>query len=168
MDGNGRIGRLLLSLLFVEWKLLPLPLLYLSVYFHRHRQDYYDLLLGVSERGDWRDWVLFFLRGVTDQAQDGMVRARKLQDLREAWHTRLTQARTSALALRLADALFAAPIITIPQAQRLLEVTYRSAQNNVERLVNAGILQLAGDVSYGRTYIATEIMDTIRDKDEPA
>lgn len=62
----------------------------------------------------------------------------------------------------------AAPIITIPQAQRLLEVTYRSAQNNVEKLVNPGILQLADDVSYGKTYLATEIVDIIRDKDQAA
>jgi Fic family protein len=164
VDGNGRMGRLLLSLLFVEWELLPLPLLYLSAYFHRRRQGYYDLLLGVSERGAWRDWVLFFLHGVADQAQDAMARARKLQDLQGVWHERLTQARTSALALRLADALFAAPILTIPQAQRLLQVAYHSAQNNVERLVKAGILQPAGDVSYGKTYIATEIMGIIQDQ----
>ncbi|MBM4430800.1 MAG: hypothetical protein FJ026_10720 [Chloroflexi bacterium] len=112
--------------------------------------------------------MVFFLRGVTDQSQDGMVRATKLQDLRQAWHTQLTQARISALALRLADALFSAPIITIPQAQRLLQVTYRSAQMNVQRLVQAGILQLAGEASYGRTCIATEIMNIIRDKDQPA
>jgi len=168
VDGNGRIGRLLLSLLLIEWKLLPLPLLYLSAYFHRRRQDYYDLLLGVSERGDWRDWTLFFLRGIAEQAQDAIVRATQLQDLRAEWHKRLTQARTSALALRLADALFAAPIITIPEAQRLLQVAYHSAQNNVEKLVKANILQPVGDVSYGKTYIATEIMGIIHDQEQAA
>ena len=166
VDGNGRIGRLLISLLLVEWKLLPLPLLYLSVYFYRYQQDYYDLLLAVSERGDWRDWVLFFLRGVTDQAQDAIVCAKQLQDLQITWRERLMQARTSALLLRLADSLFASPIITIPEAKRLLGVTYHSAQRNVERLVEARILQPADDASYGKTYLATEILDIIVDIDK--
>lgn len=167
VDGNGRIGRLLISLLLVEWKLLPLPLLYLSAYFHRYRQDYYDLLMAVSERGDWRDWVLFFLHGVTDQARDAIVCAKRLQDLQTAWHERLMQARTSALLVRLVDSLFASPVITIPEAQRLLGVTYRSAQHNVERLVTAGILRPVGDASYGKTYLAAEILDIIVDKEPP-
>ena len=169
VDGNGRIGRLLLSLLLSEWNLLPLPLLYLSAYFYRHRQDYYDLLLGVSERGDWRAWVLFFLHGVAEQAEDAMARARDLQDLREDWHKRLSQARTSALALRLTEALFTTPIITIPQAQRLLELgSYHSAQKNVEKLVEAGILQLADDATYGKSYIAAGILRIVHDQDQPA
>lgn len=169
VDGNGRIGRLLLSLLLSEWNLLPLPLLYLSAYFYRHRQDYYDLLLGVSERGDWRAWVLFFLHGVAEQAEDAMARARDLQDLREDWHKRLSQARTSALALRLTEALFTTPIITIPQAQRLLELgSYHSAQKNVEKLVEAGILQLADDATYGKSYIAAGILRIVHDQDRPA
>ena len=166
VDGNGRIGRLLFSLLLVEWELLPLPLLYLSAYFYRYRQDYYDLLLAVSERGAWRDWVLFFLRGVTDQAQDAIVCAKQLQDLQIAWRERLMQARTSALLVRLADGLFTSPIITIPEAQRLLNVTYHSARRNVEKLVTAGILQPAADASYAKTYLATEILDIIVDVGE--
>lgn len=63
-DGNGRVGRLLIVLLLVHWGLLPLPLLYLSAYLERHRQQYYDLLLAVSERGDWLSWLVFFLRSV--------------------------------------------------------------------------------------------------------
>ena len=168
VDGNGRIGRLLLSLLLVQWDLLPLPLLYLSAYFHRHRQAYCDLLLGVSERGAWRDWLLFFSRGVAEQAEDALTRARKLQDLQQEWHRRLAQARVSALALRLTDSLFATPVLTIPGAQRFLNVTYPSAQRNVERLVQAGILRLVSETSYGRAYVATEILDVIRDKDGPA
>jgi len=165
VDGNGRIGRLLLSLLLVQWQLLPLPLLYLSAYFHRYRQDYYDLLLGVSERGDWRAWLLFFLRGVAEQARDALERARRLQDLREEWHRRLAQARTSALTLRLVDILFTSPILTISQAQRLLKVgSYHSARKNVEKLVSAGILQPEGDATYGKTYIAAEILRIVHDR----
>jgi len=161
VDGNGRIGRLLISLLLVEWGLIPLPLLYLSAFFHRYRQAYYDLLMAVSESGAWGDWLLFFLRGVTEQARDAIARAKRLQGLQATWRERLTQARASALLLRLADSLFASPVLTIPEAQRLLDVTYRSAQRNVEKLVEAGILQQVGDASYGKTFFAAEILQAI-------
>ncbi len=164
VDGNGRIGRLFLSLLLVEWELLPLPLLYLSAYFYRHRQEYYDLLLAVSEQGAWREWVLFFLRGIIEQAQDAIVRGQRLQDLQAAWRQRLAQARASALLLRLADALFESPVITIPMAQNLLGTTYHSARRNVERLVQEGILQPVDDArSRSRTFTATEILDITAD-----
>lgn len=165
LDGNGRVGRLILSLLMVEWKLLPLPLLYLSAYFYRQRQDYYDLLLGVSQRGAWRDWLLFFLHGVSEQAEDAAARAGQLQDLHDKWHQWLSQTRNSALTLKLADTLFSTPILTIPQAARLLDVTYPAAQQNVERLVQAGILQLREKAAYGKTYVAAEILAVVRDKE---
>lgn len=160
VDGNGRIGRLLISLLLVEWGLLPIPLLYLSAFFHRHRQEYYDLLMAVSERGAWRDWITFFLQGVAEQARDAVVRAKRLQDLQASWRERLAEAR-SATPLRLADSLFDSPVLTIPQAQRHLGVTYRSAQRNVQKLVAAGILQQMGESSYGKTFLASEILEAI-------
>ncbi len=161
LDGNGRIGRLLISLLLVNWNLLPLPLLYLSAYFERHRNDYYGLLLAVSERGAWREWVMFFLRGVADQARDAVTRSKRLQDLQLEWRARLQRARVSALALRLADSLFDAPVLTIPRAQRLLEVTYRTAQRNIEKLVEVDILQPLSESAYGRTFVSTEILRTV-------
>ena len=100
----------------------------------------------------------FFLRGVAEQARDTIVRAKRLQDLQLEWRQRLTQARASALLLRLTDSLFKAPVLTIPDAQRILGVRqYHSAQRNVEKLVAAGILQQAGESSYGRTFLAKEI-----------
>jgi Fic family protein len=162
IDGNGRIGRLLLILLLVHWGLLPLPLLYLSAYFEKHRQAYYDLLLSVSTRGAWREWVEFFLRGVAEQARDAVVRAKQLQDLQAEWRVRLTQARASGLAIRLADTLFDSPFITIPQAQRRLGVKqYHSARRHVQRLVEMGILKPLGAPSYGKTFVAAEIMRVI-------
>ena len=162
IDGNGRIGRLLLILLLVHWRLLPLPLLYLSAYFEKHRQAYYDLLLSVSTRGTWREWVEFFLRGVAEQARDAVVRAKQLQDLQAEWRVRLTQARASGLAIRLADTLFDSPFITIPHAQRRLGVKqYHSARRHVQRLVEMGILKPLGAPSYGKTFVAAEIMRVI-------
>ncbi len=159
-DGNGRIGRLLTSLLLVHWKLLPLPLLYLSAFFEQHRQDYYDLLRAVSERGAWREWVELFLQGVAEQARDASVRAKRLQDLQLDWRERLAEAR-SASPLRLAESLFESPVVTIPQAQRLLDVTYHSARRNVEKLVMADILQPIGESPRGKMFVAQEVLEAV-------
>jgi Fic family protein len=158
VDGNGRIGRLLISLLLVSWNLLPLPLLYLSAYFERNRNLYYDLLMGVSEKGGWRDWVLFFLRGVAEQAEDAADRARRLEDLRIGWRKCLSQARSSSLTLALVDTLFESPVITIPRVQETLNVTYRTAQLTVGKLAEAEIVRQVGSASYGKTFIAAEIL----------
>jgi Fic family protein len=144
-----------------SWDLLPLPLLYLSAYFERHRSLYYDLLLAVSRRSAWREWVLFFLNGVVEQARDASDRARRLNDLRSAWRDRLTEARASSHALKLADSLFVSPLLNIPQAQKALDVAYPTAQRSVEKLVEAGILQQAGEQQYGKTYAAGEILSVV-------
>jgi Fic family protein len=161
LDGNGRIGRLLIMLLLVTWDLLPLPLLYLSAFFEQHRREYYDLLRSVSEKGAWQEWVAFFLRGVAEQARDAGARAKRLQDLQREWRERLVRVRGTALLLRLIDSLFISPVLTIPQAQRLLAVTYRSAKANVDKLVQAEILKQTGESSYGKMYLAPEILEAI-------
>lgn len=161
LDGNGRIGRLLISLLSVSWKLLPLPLLYLSAYFERNRQAYYDLLMAVSARSAWHDWVLFFLKGLTEQARDASDRAKRLQDLQLEWHRRLARGRGSTRLISLADHLFASPIISVPRAARLLGLSYPAAGNNVEKLVQADILKPMAEMSYGKTYVAEAILDII-------
>ncbi len=165
IDGNGRIGRLLITLLLVQWELLPLPLLYLSAYFYRYRQDYYDLLRAVSERGAWEDWVLFFLRGVAEQAQDAIARARRLQDLREKWRSQLIRTRASALPLKLMEHLFVTPVLTVPQVQQWLEVSHPTAQRVVEKLVQEGILHPAGEASYRRAFRAVDILKTLSEEE---
>jgi Fic family protein len=159
LDGNGRIGRLLISLLLVEWGLLPLPLLYLSAYFERERQAYYDLLWAVNARGDWRAWVLFFLRGVAEQAQDAGARAKRLQDLQAEWRAHVAQERAPALTLNLVDELFRSPMVTIPLVAKLLNVTYHSAQRHVERLLKAGVLVQVSDQPSGKVYTAQAILE---------
>lgn len=163
IDGNGRVGRLLISLLLVHWGLLPLPLLYLSAYFERRREEYYSLLLAVSERGAWEEWLHFFLAGVADQSRDAIRRASQLQDLQARWRHAVTQARSSALLPRLVDNLFERPFVTIPQAAEMLGVTYHSARGNVQRLVDAGILTpLNPDAGYGRMYYAPEVVQIVQ------
>ncbi len=123
LDGNGRIGRLLISLLLVHWNLLPAPLLYLSAYFEKRRGEYYSLLLAVSERGAWLEWTEFFLAGVAEQARDGVERARRLQELQARWRTLLQKARVSALTLAAADSLFELPIVSSESLRKRFEVT---------------------------------------------
>lgn len=157
-DGNGRVGRLLIALQTCDWGLLPAPLLYLSAYFEANRGRYMELLLNVSREGAWIDWVNFFLIGVAEQSADAARRARMMLDLRDRYRSMLQAARSSALLLQLSDELFATPIMTIPKAQRVLGVTYRSAQLNVEKLVAAGVLrELRGRRT--RTFLARPIID---------
>ena len=162
LDGNGRIGRLLISLLLHEWALLPLPLLYLSAYFERQRRDYYDLLLAVSQRGTWNEWLIFFLNGVAEQSRDATKRVKQLQDIQQTWRQTLTTARSSSLALQLADSLFENPVLTIPQAQRRLGVrSYHTAQRHVEMLVDAGVLRVWQGEEQTRMFIADAIFEVI-------
>lgn len=157
IDGNGRIGRLLMSMLMIQWNLLPAPLLYLSAFFERNRSTYYDLLLEVSQQGNWRDWVLFFLQGVAEQARDAGDRAKKLQDLQAGWRQQLAAAK-SPQPMLLADKLFDTPLITATQAARMLNVTYPTASDAIKRLVEAGVLHQVGDNSRERAYAALDII----------
>lgn len=158
VDGNGRIGRLLLSLLLVNWNLLPLPLLYLSAYFESRRQTYYDLLLNISQRGAWREWVIFFLQGVATQSLDTLDRAKQLQDLQIFWRDKLNKIRTSTLLLQLVDLLFKTPIISVSEIQKLLKVSNRTARQYVEKLEELDILKQLQERKYARIYYAPAII----------
>jgi Fic family protein len=158
LDGNGRVGRLLISLLLHHWDLLPQPLLYLSAYFERLRDDYYRLLLEVSRTGVWERWLEFFAQGVAEQATDAILRSSRLLTLRDDYRNRLYGPRTSALPLRLVDELFMRPAVTIGAAQSALGVTWRSAQLNIEKLVEASILDEITGQPRNRVYVAHEIV----------
>ena len=164
IDGNGRLGRLILALLLVHWGLIPQPLLYLSAFFEKRRHEYYDLLMDVSTSGAWVRWVEFFLRGVRDQSKDAINRVKMLQDLQAEWRGRVTnQKRASANLVVLVDSLFESPIVSIPQARELLGVTYQGAQLNVVKLVDHGILRQLDDRSYGKLYVADEVVSLLQD-----
>jgi Fic family protein len=158
MDGNGRVGRLLISLLCSERGCLPGPLLYLSAYFERNRQAYADHMLRVSQVGAWENWIQFFLRGVADQARDALQRSKRLLDIWQSYRTRMSRARAPALLLKLIDALFEMVAITIPKAGQLLGVTPRSAQQNIEKLEQAGIIEEVTGKPRHRIYVAHEIV----------
>lgn len=157
-DGNGRLGRLLVSLLLLDWGLLPLPLLYLSAYLERHRDTYYELLYRVSTRGTWREWLEFFLTGVREQAREATDLAVELGRIEETWRQRLAEARASALAQRLADSLFRMPIVTVNDAAELLGVIYETARYSVLKLVEVGILRPVSSAKRGQQYVADDIV----------
>lgn len=158
LDGNGRIGRLLITLLLSAEKALPQPMLYLSAYFERNRTEYYRHLLAVSQGGCWTEWVSFFLRGVTEQAHDAIRRSEKLLRLWQTYRSKLQSARSSALPLKLVDHLFSQPYLTVGQAKDLLDVTHRAADLNVKKLVEAGILHEEPLQIYNRVFVARGVM----------
>lgn len=160
-DGNGRLGRLLITLMLHQEKLLDVPLLYLSAYFERHRTEYYDRLREVSTRGARNEWLAFFLRGVAEQSTDAVVRASQLLDLRDEYHKRLHAARSSALVHKLIDELFVYPAVSVPRAAGILGVTYRSAQMNVLHLVKAGILREVTGRKRNRIFMADGVVHAI-------
>jgi Fic family protein len=159
IDGNGRIGRLLLILLLVHWNLLPLPLLYLSAYFERNRGSYYDLLTAVSQRSAWREWLVFFLRGVQEQSLAAAQSGKQLQDLQMKWRGQLQKARASALLLQLADSLFENPVISVSSTEKQLKVSNRTARQYVEKMLSLGILKQFGEKNYARLYFAPAIFE---------
>lgn len=166
VDGNGRIGRLLLSLLLCERGPLPQPLLYLSAYFEKNRAQYVELLFEVSRSGAWQEWIQFFLKGVAIQSGDAIVRSQKLLELWQQYRGRMQTVRASALGLDLIDSLFSSPALTIPMAANRLKVTYASAKLNIDKLVKGGILkEITGHRRY-RVYVAPEIINIISSQEE--
>jgi len=161
LDGNGRIGRLLVILLLIEWGLISQPLLYLSAFFEAHRLDYYDRLLAVSQRDEWENWLLFFLKGVSSQSLDAIGRIERLGKLRSVYQERLHTERAAARLWQTMDVIFERPILNIRQLESALDVPYRTAQRYVERLVELGILREVTGRARNRIYRADEILKVL-------
>lgn len=160
IDGNGRIGRLLITLFLCAKDVLPTPLLYLSAYFDRHRNEYYDRLYDVSAAGDWEHWLRFFLQGVAEQAKDALLRSRRVRALQDKYRLVLQAGGASGNALRLLDELFAHPFMTVPFAHRLLGISQQGARNILERLRQAGIVH-PDETKWPRMYVTTELLQAI-------
>lgn len=158
LDGNGRVGRLLITLFLMERGRLTQPMLYLSAYIERHRRDYYDLFLGVRTRCEWDAWFHYFLRGVEETAQDAVTRARRLVALREKFRSRLAG---KARALALLDHLYINPYITVARAERLLGVSNPTARQAVGLLQKHGVLKEISGRAWGKVYCAKPILDAV-------
>lgn len=157
LDGNGRVGRLLLVLMLREWGVLPQPLLNMSAYFEHYRQEYYDRLLAVSQKGQWEAWLQFFLRGVNEQAQDSVFRMTRLEGLRREYQERLETGRNSARMASVIDFVFSRPILTLRQMEVALEMPYMAAKRYVEKLVEAGVLRETTGYARNRVFLAHEV-----------
>jgi Fic family protein len=140
-DGNGRIGRLLISLLLIYWKVLDHPLLHLSAYFERHRSEYCDRLLHVSQMSRWNEWLLFFLRGVKEQSIESAKRAKDLLDLQVHWRHKLQQERATRLVLAIGDQLFESPYTFTSDIQRRHKVSAPTALAALRKLEKTGLLR---------------------------
>ena len=133
----------------------------LSSFFERHRQEYYDRLLGVTQKGQWAEWVNFFLRGVSVQSKDAIKRSDQLLHLWHGYRKKIQSARSSALLLQLVEELFSYPAVMVSRAAKFLGVTHRSAQLNIDKLVRAGILKESTGKLRNRVYVAPEIIRII-------
>lgn len=166
LDGNGRIGRLMIILFLIERQALPHPLLYLSHYFERNRQEYYDLLLRVSQLGDWESWVKFFLKGVILQGEHAIGSAKRIIDQREKYRRELQMGKASASVLALLDLVFINPYLDIQLAAGRLGISYPTSQKAIYRLEDAGILEEITGQQRGRIYVARQLLRLL-DENEP-
>lgn len=151
LDGNGRVGRLLITFLLMQNEILLKPVLYISHYFRRNRAEYYDRLQAVRDRGEWEPWIKFFLTGIAAVSLEATETARAIVDLRERHRRLVTErfGRAAANGLNILEGLFSSPIVTIGQVQKSLGITYPPANALVQRFVEAGILfEMTGQERY--------------------
>jgi Fic family protein len=142
LDGNGRIGRLLITFLLCERRVLLKPVLYLSHYFKRHRQEYYERLQSVRDAGTWEEWLAFFLRGVAEVSRQATEMARQILTLRESHRGTIAAnlGRAAGNGHRILEHLFEHPIVSVNDVQQWVATTYPAANQLVSRLVENGIL----------------------------
>ena len=143
LDGNGRIGRLLITFLLTEKRMLSQPVLYLSHYFKRHRSEYYERLQATRERGDFEGWLSFFLRGVANVSAEAADTAAAIIEMREGYRLKLSDqlGRSAGSGQRVMDALFNRPIVTVATVREWLHVSSATANTLVNRLVKIGLLK---------------------------
>ena len=162
LDGNGRVGRLLITLLLAERDVLPSPLLYLSAYFEATRPEYYARLLGVTERGEWEEWLIYFLRGVALQSQDALSRIRRIDDLLSGWKRELAPGR-SRVPHRALDLFAENPFWTVAGLAGRLGVAFTTAQRAIDRLEAAGVVARVGEARRNRLYCAESLLRALEE-----
>lgn len=142
LDGNGRVGRLLITFLLTERNILQKPVLYLSHYFKRHRSAYYDRLQAIRDHGDWEGWLAFFLKGVVEVGAEATETARRILALRESHRSMIADklGRAAGNGHRVLEALFNRPIVSVADVKEITGTTYAAANTLVSRLAALGIL----------------------------
>lgn len=163
LDGNGRVGRLLITLLLIERNLLATPLLYLSAFFEATRNDYYRLLHNVSMQGSWEDWLIYFLSGVALQSEDVFSRAERIKGLLQQWELAVATSG-SQIPVKIVRSLAVNPYITTKKVAATLHVAYSTAHRGIQKLESAGIVTMVGDAKRDKIYCATQLLRIL---DEP-
>ncbi|MFP3016894.1 MAG: Fic family protein [Wolbachia sp.] len=162
LDGNGRIGRLLITLLLIERRLLPSPLLYLSAFFEATRSEYYDQLYNISNRGTWHDWFSYFLNGVVLQSLDALSRAERINILIANWQTEVSS-KTEGVASGIVRYLAVNPYFTIRKVVENLGVVFTTAQRAIVKLEDLGIVSQTSQGKRDRVYCATDILNILEE-----
>ena len=161
LDGNGRIGRLLITFILLEKKLLSQPLLYLSDFFERHRDEYNRLLLNVSQKGDWTAWLTFFLNGVRQQSEDALLTVQELLDLQNRYREITAGSRALKSVGPLINHLFTNPVISISELSKTWKMTFPTVRRGVNYLIGKGILREITGGRRNRLFVADEILNII-------
>ena len=161
LDGNGRIGRLLTSLLLCEKGSLTAPMLYLSAFFDATRPEYYATLNGVSERGEWIKWLNYFLNGVIRQTEDVLDRAERMNAIIEQW--KIESSKMPGASEQVVELLAGNPYITARKAQSLLGIAYNTANRAITKLVEASILLPINEAKRDRVFVATQLLSILEE-----
>lgn len=168
LDGNGRVGRLLITFLLCEKQVLLKPVLYLSHYFKRHRQQYYDHLQAVRDHGAWEEWLVFFLTGVVEVSQQATETARRILSLRERHRELITEAfgRAAGNGHRVLEHLYQRPIVAVTEVRNLIETSYPAANNLVRQFVRHGILHEMTGQKRHRRFVYRDYVNLFHDAPE--
>jgi Fic family protein len=168
LDGNGRLGRLLITLMLCEEKALTQPILYLSLYFKTHRARYYELLQDVREKGDWEAWVEFFLEGVIETSEQGVSTAQRLLALFEGDRSKIASlGRAAPSALRLFTELQRSPLVSVPVAAEKLRTSRPTVRKSLEHLQTLGIVRETTGRQRGRVYQYQKYLEILDEGTEP-
>lgn len=160
-DGNGRLGRVLVTLQLIQQGNLAKPFLYPSAYFNEHKTEYVRRMRQVSEEGAWQPWLEFFIDGIRQQAADAVARTERLRDLREAYESDYGSRKTTTD--RLAMALFEKPYVTTANVEEKLDVTHQTARNAIRELEASGILEETTGQDRYQKYKAVDIFDILNE-----
>lgn len=170
LDGNGRVGRLLITFLLTERGVLQQPVLYLSHYFKRHRQAYYDHLQNIRDTGDWESWLDFFLRGVAEVSNEAARTAREILQLREGHRLAITEklGRAAGNGHKVLERLYERPIVSVNEVQEITHTTYAAANQLVHRLAELGTLTEVTGYRRNRRFAYQPYIHLFRDDIEEA
>lgn len=168
LDGNGRLGRLLITLLLCAEGVLSEPLLYLSLFFKNHRSEYYGHLQAIRDTGAWEDWLRFFLEGVRDTAAQAVATARRLRSLFDGDEARLTGlGRAAITALRVHRHLQTQPLVSVSRTAQALDISINTARSALEQLEKLGITRELTGGRYGRLYAYHQYLAILSEGTEP-